>query len=299
MEVNLEVMMNKQKQLAGGILIVLMILISGCSQAAQTPDLAATMAVNVAVAQTMGVVMTQSALTQSAFLAQNPTSTPTPQAANTSSVTSTPEKVTITLTRDAYCRKGIFSQSPSNTMFSAGQALEVIARDPTSQSYFVIDPNHTQQKCWVWGEFVTIEGAPEALPVFTSVPLPTNTPTPTPAPDFSVAYIQHDVCGTEHYFKFQIKNTGQLNWETLDITIKDVTSDVTTKHTSTIFEDYNACVSNGSQDDFTPGEGGYVVSFNPGQLTYDPTAHTINATFTLCQVDNYSGCISKSISFTP
>ena len=292
-------MMNKTKRLAGGILIILMILISGCGKAAPTPDLAATMAVNVAVAQTMGVVMTQSALTQSAFFAQNPTSTPTPQVANTSSVTSTPEKVTITLTRDAYCRKGIFSQSPSITMFSTGQVLEVIARDPTSQSYFVFDPDRPQQKCWVWGEYVTFEGAPEALPVFTSVPLPTNTPTPTPAPDFSVAYILHDVCGTEHYFKFQIKNTGQLNWETLDITVKDITSNVTTKHTSTIFDDYNGCTSNGSQDDFTPGEGGYVVSFNPGQLTYDPTAHTIEATFTLCQVDNYTGCVSKTITFTP
>lgn len=289
-------MKNKKLLLIGTFLLVMM-LIAGCNKAASSPDMDATVAVNVAVAQTAAVLKTEAAQTISAFEQLHPTVTLTPTATATLEQTATPEKFTITLSKDTYCRTGTSAMFPSVMYVTSGTTLEVLARNPTNDSYYVKDPNHNNSYCWIWGEYATASGDQKILPMYTSKPLPTNTPTPTPAPDFSYEYAGKDTCGG-YYLRFRINNTGKWLWQTVQINLYDNTSAESTVHSNTAFTDYAGCTASFSQDDLTPGEEGIVAAYNPGQFVGDPTGHVISVSIQLCQTVN-GGCISKSFTVTP
>jgi len=54
------------------------------------------------------------------------------------------------------------------------------------------------------------------------------------------------------------------------------------------------------QSDLMPGESGNVANVNPGHFNYDPSGHSITATFTLCTANGLGGtCLSQTINFTP
>jgi len=142
-------MMNLKKQLLTGILITMMILISACSTPTATPDTAATIAANVSIAQTAAAIQTSAAMTE---IASIPTDTPTPEPTVTITLTPTSNKVFLTLTRDTYCRTGVLSSFPSVTLLSAGQTVEVIGQNPSQDSFYVEEPDHTGSRCWVWGQ---------------------------------------------------------------------------------------------------------------------------------------------------
>jgi hypothetical protein len=291
-------MMKIKKQIIGGLLIGLFILMTGCTPATATPDVAATVAIGVSIAQTASVIQTNAAMTALAIMQQTPTETPTPQPTATEEFTATPEKVMLTFTNDTYCRTGTVSASPSVTLLTAGQSVEVLGLDPTGNFYLVVDPNHTYSKCWVWGGYATVSGDKTTKPVYTPQPLPTATLTLKPQPDFTVTYVGMQTCGTDYYFRFNIKNTGQLIWQAFQVDITDITTSTKTTHVNSSFVDYSGCAASFSQSDLTPTEDGTIAAYSPGQLPYDPTSHSINAAFTLCQTDT-GGCISKMISFTP
>lgn len=292
-------MMINRNRIIGSMTILLIALLSACSPAAATPDLDATVAVNVAVAQTAAVIQTQAALTIEAVQQQNPTETLTPQPTPTTEFTATPDKLMLTLSADTYCRTGTHSSFPSVALLKAGATMEVIARNPTTDSYYVVVPDQPNAKCWLWGQYATINGDQVVLPVFTSMPGPTKTPTPTPAPTFSAEFISMETCGGDFYFRFLIRNTGQVTWKAIQINVNDTTSAVSTVHSNTSFKDYSGCAAGLSQSDLTPGEDSYVATYNPGQLGYDPTGHDITASIMLCQMDSYGGCISKNVKFVP
>jgi hypothetical protein len=54
------------------------------------------------------------------------------------------------------------------------------------------------------------------------------------------------------------------------------------------------------QSDLMPGESGNVTNISPGHFNYDPSGHSITATFTLCTGNGLGGsCLSQTINFTP
>jgi hypothetical protein len=280
----------------GMTVIMLLILVSGCTTpAVQTPDLAATIAVNVAVEQTLAALGTQTILTELAYQQMNPTETPTAQPTATSEFTATPDKVTLTLSKDTYCRNGIFAKSPFVALMTVGRTYDVLAVDPNNEAYYVVEPDHTFTYCWLWGEFATVSGDVASLPVYTPQPLPNPTKTATVGPDFSVSYVGQQVCGANYYLRFFIKNTGSKTWESLQINTTDNTNNATTTYNNTVFVDYLGCASGVSQSDLGPGESSNVAV----QITGDPTGHSMTATIVLCQTDASGGCNPKSISFTP
>ena len=291
--------MNIKKQIIGMITIMLLILASGCTSTVATPDLAATIAVNVAVEQTLAAIHTQTSLTEVAYQQQHPTETPTPSPTPTSAYTATPDKVTLILSKDTYCRNGIFTKSPFVALMTTGQTYDVLAVDPNNEAYYVVEPNHTFTYCWLWGEFATVSGNAANLPVYTPQPLPTPTYTPTVGPDFTVLYLGKQTCGTDYYFRFFVKNNGSKIWQTVQINIIDNANLGTSTHSNTAFVDYSGCSIASTESDLTPGEGSNVAAYNTGQLTIDPTGHSVSATFILCQTDSFGGCQPKTISFTP
>lgn len=291
--------MKTKKTIVGMITIILLVIASGCTPAAATPNLAATMAVNVAVEQTLAAMHTQSMNTEIAYQQQHPTETPTPSATPTSAYTPTPEKVTLTLSKDTYCRAGIYTKSPFVALMTAGQTYDVLAVDPAKDAYYVVEPNHTFTYCWLWGEFASISGNSASLPVYTPQPLPTPTFTPTLGPDFSITYLDMQTCGADYYFRFLIKNNGSRIWEAVQVNIADNANNGSGLHTNTAFVDYSGCTAGLPNADIIPGEAANMAAYNNGQLNVNPTGHNVTAFFTLCQTDSSGGCQSKSISFTP
>jgi hypothetical protein len=288
-------MMNIKKQIIGMTTVMLMILVSGCTTAAPTADMAATIAVNVAVEQTMAALQTQTSLTQIAYQQQHPTETLTPQPTATSEFTATPDKVTLTLSKDTYCRNGIFAKSPNVTLMTAGKTYDVLAVDPNNEAYYVVEPNHTFTNCWVWGEFATVSGDKASLPVYTPQPLPTPTRTATVGPDFTVSYLGMETCGADYYLRFNIKNNGSRTWEALQINITDNAINATTTYNNTVFVDYSGCTAGIQESDLVTGEASNVAV----KISANPTGHSVSATVILCQTDASGGCNPKSINFTP
>ncbi|PKN98738.1 MAG: hypothetical protein CVU42_11010 [Chloroflexi bacterium HGW-Chloroflexi-4] len=288
--------MNFKKRMIGMATIMLLILVSGCTTpAVQTPDLAATIAVNVAVEQTLAALGTQTILTELAYQQMNPTETPTPQPTATSEFTATPDKVTLTLSKDTYCRNGVFAKSPFVALMTAGRTYDVLAVDPNNQAFYVVEPDHTFTYCWLWGEFATVSGDVASLPIYTPQPLPTPTKTATVGPDFSVSYIGQQVCGADYYLRFSIKNNGSKTWQALQINTTDNFNNAVTPYNNTVFVDYVGCTAGVSESDLAPGENSNVAV----KISGDPTGHSMTATIILCQTDASGGCNPKTINFTP
>ncbi len=281
------------------ISLLLVALISGCSSPTPTVDVMGTVQVNVAVAQTAAVLQTGQALTLTAVQAAIPTDTPTPGPTNTITPTATPDVMFMTLSKATYCRKGELSSSPSVALLPEGQTVEVVAINPFGDTYYVIYPAGTTSRCWLWGGYATFSGAQPVLPIYTSVPTAAPTNTPKPAADFTITYTGKEICGADFYFRFNIVNSGDYTLESWLVNVTDATNNTSTSHSNTSFTDYAACAAGFSQSDLTPGESGVVAVFNPGQVAYNPTGHNFTATFTLCQMDTYGGCSSKTISFIP
>jgi hypothetical protein len=288
-------MMSYKKNLLCGLLAVLLILMSACTTTpAVTPDLAATIAVNVSVSQTAAIAKTSAARTE---IASIPTDTPTLEPTATITLTPTSNKIWLTFNRDTYCRAGELTSFPSVTLITIGQTVEVIGQNTAKDSFYVEDPNHSNSRCWVWGKYATLAGDQAILPVFTSMPTVTPTFTPRPVANFSVSYVDMQNCGGDYYLRFYIKNIGSFVWESVIIDLYDGATKISTSHVNTSFVDSTACAAGLSQSDLATGEESYVAAYNPGQFNYDPTGHNIVATISLCRTDSSGGCDPLTIKF--
>jgi len=276
-----------------------------------TPDIAGTVAAKVAIeqaAQTM-VAQTLSAANPDAGLVSTstntiqapPESTFTPTLTPTITLTPTPEGVFLTVSQDTYCRFGApYSSFKVITTVKSGQKVEVIARNPENDSFYVKNPYEANSTCWLYGKYATVTGNAAGLAVATMHPTPTPTFTPTPAQGFSVNYVSLETCGPEYAFKLFIKNTGSSIWQSISITGSDTVTAFAINHSSNTFKEYSGCAIGVTQADLTPGESSYVLNVSPGQFNYNPTGHNISITVTLCSLDGGAGtCKSVPLSFTP
>lgn len=275
-----------------------------------TPDIAGTVAAKVAIeqaAQTM-VAQTLSAAnpdagqvsTSTNTIQAPPESTFTPSLTPTITLTPTPEGVFLTVSQDTYCRFGApYSSFKVITTVRSGQKVEVIARNPENDSFYVKNPYEANSTCWLYGKYATVTGNAAGLAVATMHPTPTPTFTPTPSNDFSVNYVGLESCLPNYAFKLFIKNTGASIWQYESITGSDTVTSFAINHASNTFKEYAGCAAGVTQDDLTTGESSYVLNI-PGFFNYDPTGHLINITVKLCSQDNGLGtCLSKALSFTP
>lgn len=260
--------------------------------------------VNKAVLNTMIALNVQGSQTAAAAEAINqatgtaavvPTLTLTP----TVFVSPTPENVWLTIDKNTNCRIGPASVYDMVTTLMQGQKVQSVARNYENNYYYVLVPEANNAKCWVWGEYVTIEGDATPLPIFTALPSPTPSPTPTPTPNFSIEYQGLNSCGGGYNLHLLIANTGGVAWSSIriDITDRDTHDSMTFK--SNDFTGYSGCSSTGSNADLQPGEESSVNNIT-GDFNYDPTGHDVILTITLYSKDNYSGTLfTKEFNVTP
>jgi hypothetical protein len=209
-------------------------------------------------------------------------------------LTLTPEGAFISVSTETKCRLGPGKAYDQVGGLVADKSVQVFGRDPSGQYYYIRNPNDPTSFCWVWAFYATPAGNFAAVPVFT----PPATPTPTPG--FTVSYIGITTCAPQYAFRFSINNTGGVTWESIRIVVTDNTTATSTTHILDDFRAYNGCVLEVTQSDLMPGESGNVANVNPGQFNYDPSGHSIMATFTLCTGNGLGGtCLSQTINFTP
>ncbi len=253
-----------------------------------------------AVEQAAGTIVAQT-LTAGAptitLTPQPPLESFTPTSTATQSLPPTSEVVSLVVPKDTYCRQGApVAEFKSVAIIKSGQLVEVIARNPENNSYFVKNPYEENSTCWIFGKGLTPSGNVDGLKLATLQP--TSTPTRTPAPSFNVTYSGLTDCGGSIYaLKLYIQNVGTTPWQYISITGNDSTTGFIINHTSNVFDQYSGCSTVNPQDIIPAGDDSYAMNLNPGEFNYDPTGHQIHLTVKLCTEDNAQGyCVSKPIT---
>ncbi len=264
--------------------------------------------INTIVAGTVSGAWTQTAaaaplLPSATSTPEPPTFTPTTTTTPTPIFTPTPLIPLVSVSVDTNCRNGPGKVYGYEGALLVGETAEVLARDPSGNYWYVRNPDSNGSPfCWVWGEYATISGNVAFLPVYTPPPTPTPTFTPTatftpsPAPAFDVSYTSMDTC-TGWWAEFKLKNTGSVNFRSVEIVLTDKNTAVTISNLTDGFTDLNGCLTSSSKNTLVPGNS-LVVS--APAFAYNPSTHTIQAKVTVCSNPGLSGmCVTKKIEFVP
>ncbi|MDZ7843914.1 MAG: hypothetical protein U5K99_03820 [Anaerolineales bacterium] len=222
---------------------------------------------------------------------QGPTDTPTQLP--TATLTPTPDAVTVGVTGNTFCRTGPGSLYDQRGVFNSDQTSEIIARDPTGDFWYIVNPDNPGENCWIWGNYATPVGPTDFLPVYTPPP------SPTPGLAFSAELYREDGVAGGVYLWFVIQNTGGVDLESVSTTVKSqyTTAGGTVKNqtvTSTFnkFADSNLPVPP-NLEKATPGEEVFTASDRNTTITSDTAA----VTMTICSQNNLNGsCVTRNFT---
>ncbi len=223
----------------------------------------------------------------------SPTVTPTPPATATAVPIFTPTPIIpmITVSVPTNCRDGPGLPYDMTGALLPGEKAQVLAVDPTRMFWYIPNPDSPGDYCWVWGQYATIVGGTYMLPVFTPPP------TPTPAPGFDFTFEGLVACPSAWWLQFKIKNTGQLSFQSIGMTIKDTSADKSASDTSDSFFDQSDCSTTSSRSALLPGK---TLTVSPVALGYDPSGNKLKVSVTLCSEDDQDGtCVTQTITVKP
>jgi hypothetical protein len=300
--------MNSNRGFSAVLAFAIVLSITACnlptSEKTGTPDINTTSNDQAAIQQAAGTFVAQT-LTAGAptftETQQPPLESFTPTLTPENTLTPTSEVVSLIVSKDTYCRQGApVAAFKSVVIIKSGQQVEVLARNPENDSYYVKNPYEDNSSCWIFGKDLTPNGNVAGLDIATLQPTPTPTRTPTPNANFTVSYGSLASCGSIYSFKLYIQNTGALPWQYISITGSDSSTGFAINHTSNVFDQYSGCSVINPQDYIAGGDDTYAMNLNPGEFNYNPTGHLINLNIKLCTQDNAQGaCLTKTLSFTP
>jgi uncharacterized protein YgiM (DUF1202 family) len=217
----------------------------------------------------------------------SPTETPTPAA----TLVNTPANVltgpTAHVNENTNCRSGPSSDYPAIVVILSGQDVKIVSKT-TLDSYLIVeDPANTAQTCWLWTQYVTVNGDLSSLPVATP---------PPPLMTYTMTFTKIETC-TTYSLEFKVTNTGSKTLQSYTIVAKDLTEHTQQTSTSTVFNLRNDCAIEEEIGFVDPGKVGYAYA---GNFTYNPSGHSMEATITICSHDDLTGvCASRTVKFTP
>jgi len=294
----------------GGVLLVLLACSLPSGAATSAPPSEVPPALVTAAAQTAVAALTQQA--PAATLAPTqppapaatltpsplppPTATPTLTLTPTMTLTPTPSTPMISVSVNTNCRTGPGNAYPIVGALVVGETAEVLARDPSGLFWYIPNPDNPGGKCWVWGQYATIEGETASLPVFTPPP------TPTPAPAFvikgvraisALGYVQ---CRSGVAFYIEVSNTGEVPWQSYRVEVTDLNTSATNVKADNRFASaISGCPASLDMDALAPGNGGYIFYYHS-----DDGTHRFHFKVTLYTGDNQSGqYLTHTIDYSP
>jgi len=224
------------------------------------------------------------------FTPEPPTLSPTPTLTATPVFTATPLIPQITVSVATNCRMGPGKVYDLVGALLVGETAEVYGRDLTGNYWYVRNPDSSNGFCWLWGEYASLVGNTQTLPVLTPPP------TPTPVPAFEASYDGLDSC-VGWWVEIRLANSGSIDFESISLTVKDTVTNTVLSVDTNIFTNVNGCSGSRTRETLVSGKA-MTVSSPP--FGYDPTGNKIRATITLCTNNSQKGaCITDEITFTP
>ena len=212
------------------------------------------------------------------------TSSPTPVFTSTSTVP------LISVSVATNCRTGPGKIYDRVGALLVGEVAEVVGRNANGNYWYIRNPRQPGGFCWLWGEYATVTGNFAALPVFTPPP------TPTPTPNFRAVYVRRERCDNRWWVDLRVRNTGGMVFQSISITMRDLTTGVVASMSSDVFTNVDGCTKTDSRDALQPDTARAVSG---PTFTYNPTGHKLRARITLCSREGQNGmCITKTINFT-
>ena len=216
--------------------------------------------------------------------------------------TPTKEIVSLTLSGNTNCRKGASTYFPVIVTFPAGSVVEVLARNPANDYFFVRAPESETGGCWIWKEFASFTGNLESLIVYTPVPtpLPTATNTPPPGANFTAQFVGLTACGTGYAANFNISNTGVHTLQSIRIRNYLAGNSTPFTHTSNAFAQWSGGAKYATLAEITSGKSMIVSTCDPGAFTSSPSGKEVSAEITICLKDDLTGaCTTQNLVFKP
>ncbi len=282
------------------LFVVLMVVSSACSSpGVSTPDPGF---INTIVAQTLSAIQVQSAVpgipvTGLETVPPLPTFTATPSPSPTITFTptpiftATPSIPVISVSVPTNCRVGPGKVYDRVGALLVGEFTQVYGRNLVGNYWYVANPDVSGGSCWLWGEYATLAGNVQALPIFTPPP------TPTPVPAFVASYSGLESCNNNWWVEIRLENTGGITFRSMLLSVADSGTNTTVSLSENKFTNVTGCNSSDSRNTLSSGEKLVVSSSAFG---YDPTGHKLRATITLCSDININGmCVTEIIKFTP
>lgn len=266
------------------------------------------------IAQTAAVAQTQTALAVPPTAVESSTPTITLTATNTATETPTvtsifsptPEAAMISVSVATNCRNGPGKVYDYEGALLIGKTVQILARESTGDYWYIHNPETTDDLyCWIWGKYATITGDVSVLPMYTPPPTPTATPTsdatitPTATAtkkasdgSFVVSYNNTDTCSPNWWTDYKLRNNGLISFQSMKITIKDMSNSNTFEKSSNVFTDLGGCSTSAEKDVLDPGD---ILIFSGPNFSYDPSGHLLRISLTLCTGNAQKGtCVKQN-----
>ena len=165
-----------------------------------TPSSDQSNSISTAVAGTVQALATIPPVTATQMPSQtpSPSSTPIP----TETQTPTPPLPVASVSSATNCRTGPGTAYKLVASILPGQVAEVAARSEVEGFWYVTNPANSDEYCWLWGEFATVEGDTSTLP------LVTPEPSPTPQFGFTTYLYGFYKCGGKYVVLTVVNDSG-------------------------------------------------------------------------------------------
>lgn len=289
----------------------LLIAPQACAPGQPTPDLNT---INTAIAQTLVVTRTfepglpvtgdesptptPSPELPTATQIASPTMTAIPLFTLTPALTFTPATARIHVSVPTNCRIGPGRVYGRVGGLLVGEVADVVGRHATRDYWIIRNPDRPGETCWLWGEYATVTGNTDVLPIYTPPPTPTPLPTSTPSPDFTAGYSRLESCaGTGWWVDIELENNGGIPFQSLSMTVRDTVTNIALSLYEENFTNRDGCNESSSRDHLSAGDEWIVSS---PIFPSDPSGHEFRVTMTLCSNPGQNGlCVTETISFTP
>lgn len=223
----------------------------------------------------------------------SPSPTMTPLVLSTAVLS--PGAVQVSVSVSTNCRVGPGIAYERVGLLQVGETAQVVGRHLTDNYWIIRTPGSTSGTCWLWGQYATVTGDSNALPVVTP---PAPPPTTTAAPEFDVAYEGMESCSsTGWWVDLGLENIGTLTFRSVEFTIEDRDADVSLTQRANEFINKNGCSETATSTTLAPNVSRTVSS---PVLRDNPTGHRLRATIRLCSSINQTGtCITQTVNVLP
>jgi hypothetical protein len=217
-----------------------------------------------------------------------PTKTPAPVI---STPTNLPSVLTAHITANTNCRSGPSALFPSVFTALKGEDLKIVSKTTLGDYVIVENPQSPGQNCWLWTQYVEINGDLSGLQAATPPP------TLTPLVAFSLAFDTVVTCNNGWSLEFKVVNAGSKPLQSYKVVAKDKSANTQETTSSNQFDQRSGCNVANEITSVDPGKTGYIYA---DDFNYNPSGHSMEATITVCSHDNQAGaCETQVIKFAP